>query len=97
AVLSAILSLAKKSGGIYMPSYTHMQHAQVISAAQWLLSYFFMFARDYEMLEFTGKMTDSMPLGSGALAGVNYKLDRLYTAKLLGFAKVTENSMDAVS
>ncbi len=96
-VLSAIVALAKKNVSIWMPSYTHMQHAQVVSAAQWLMSYFFMFARDYEMLEFTEKMTDSMPLGSGALAGVNYKLDREYTARLLGFAKISKNSMDAVS
>jgi len=96
-VLTAVVALAKTNINTWMPSYTHMQHAQIISCAQWLMSYFFMFSRDCETLGFAEKRADSMPLGSGALAGVNYKLDRAYTAKLLGFAKPAENSIDAVS
>jgi len=80
-----------------MPGYTHMQHAQVVSVGQWLMAYFSMLKRDKELLDFAYERTDVMPLASGALAGSNYNLHRKTMASLLGFKKISENSMDAVS
>ncbi|HDQ26319.1 MAG TPA: argininosuccinate lyase [bacterium] len=96
-LMRAIAEKARKNAGVFMPGYTHMQHAQVVSAAQWLLAYFQMFRRDYELLEFAGLRAGVMPLGSGALAGSNYRLDRKMMVRMLGFTEASANSMDAVS
>jgi argininosuccinate lyase len=81
-----------------MPGYTHLQPAQPISAAQWLMSYFWMFRRDYfrlnEMWVITRRV---LPLGSGALAGTPLEINRTELAEQLGFAFSSENSLDAVS
>ncbi len=96
-LLKTILSLAEKNRKNFMPGYTHLQQAQIISVSHWLLCYFQKLKRDYELLIFIEKRMDHSPLGSGALAGIGFNLDRLYIAKELGFKGITENSMDAVS
>lgn len=80
-----------------LPGYTHLQRAQPITLAHHLLAYFQMFMRDIGRLQDSYKRTDVMPLGSGALAGTTFPLDRHYVAEQLGFASITENSLDGVS
>ncbi|EAF0570655.1 argininosuccinate lyase [Listeria monocytogenes] len=80
-----------------MPGYTHLQHAQPLSFAHHLLAYFGMFTRDWERLEESVKRIDISPLGSAALAGTTFPIDRAYSAELLGFSAVYENSLDGVS
>lgn len=80
-----------------MPGYTHLQQAQPILFSHHLLAYYEMFKRDKERLEDCYKRTDVMPLGSGALAGTTFPIDRGYVARQLGFDNVTNNSLDAVS
>ncbi len=80
-----------------MPGFTHLQKAQPITLAHHLGAYFEMFARDLGRLKDIYKRMNVCPLGSGALAGTTYPLDREYTAKLLGFDGATSNSMDGVS
>ena len=83
--------------GDVMPGYTHLQRAQPITFGHHLLAYAEMLLRDVGRLEDAAKRMDSMPLGSCALAGTTYPLDRELTAKLLGFAAVTQNSLDGVA
>lgn len=80
-----------------MPGYTHLQHAQPISFGHHLLAYYGMFSRDQARLEESIKRIDLSPLGSAALAGTTFPIDRQYTAKLLGFADIYHNSLDGVS
>lgn len=80
-----------------MPGYTHLQRAQPVTLAQWLMAYCFMLLRDADRLSDCKKRTAVLPLGSGALAGTGFPINRAYTAELLGFSGVTENSMDGVS
>jgi argininosuccinate lyase len=80
-----------------MPGYTHLQRAQPILFAHWLMSYFWMFERDYTRLTDSVARVAVLPLGSGALAGNALALDREFLARELGFAHVSENSLDAVS
>jgi len=80
-----------------MPGMTHLQHAQPVSLAHHLLAYFWMFQRDVERLQQAQPRILSMPLGSAALAGTGFPVDREATRQELGFAKTSENSMDAVS
>lgn len=96
-LLQTIYDMAKQHKDTFMPGYTHLQRAQPISFAHHLLAYFEMFKRDYKRFEFAREMADSMPLGSGALATTTYPLDRNYTAQLLGFKEVCQNSLDGVS
>ena len=93
----ALVEKAEANVETIMPGYTHMQHAQPISYAHYLLAYFEMFKRDVERFEFNQKHTDVSPLGSCALAGTTWPIDRFFTAKELGFADVYANSLDAVS
>ena len=93
----ALVEKAEANVETIMPGYTHMQHAQPISYAHYLLAYFEMFKRDVERFEFNQKHTDVSPLGSCALAGTTWTIDRFFTAKELGFADVYANSLDAVS
>ncbi|HEX5645940.1 MAG TPA: argininosuccinate lyase [Nitrospira sp.] len=92
-----LLTQAKANLSIAMPGYTHLQRAQPVLLAHHLLAYVEMLERDKGRLRDTRTRLNVMPLGSGALAGTNYPVDRRYTAKLLGFPTVTANSMDAVS
>lgn len=92
-----LLDQARTHLNVVMPGYTHLQRAQPVLFAHHLLAYVEMFERDAGRLRDALARIDVMPLGSGALAGTNYPVDRSYTAKLLGFSAVTENSLDAVS
>jgi len=93
----ALVALAEKECDTVMPGYTHLQRAQPVLLAHHLLAYVEMFGRDVGRFADCAKRANLCPLGSGALAGTTHKLDRAYVAKLLGFAGVTQNSMDAVS
>ena len=93
----ALISQAEKSKDVILPGYTHLQPAQPVLLAHHLLAYFEMFQRDIERFGDCLKRTDVMPLGSGALAGVAYNVDREFLARELGFSQVSHNSMDAVS
>jgi argininosuccinate lyase len=97
AFQSSLLDIAGANIDVVMPGYTHLQVAQPVLLTHHLLAYFEMFQRDYERFTDCLKRVDVMPLGSGALAGVAYKIDREFVAKELGFAKVSHNSMDAVA
>ena len=96
-LIGALKMLALDNLETVMPGYTHMQKAQPITFAHHLCAYIEMFRRDRERLFDTYKRTDRMPLGSGALAGSTFDIDREYTAELLDFAEVTQNSLDSVS
>jgi argininosuccinate lyase len=80
-----------------LPGMTHLQHAQPISLAHHLLAYFWMFQRDQERLQESLPRILSLPLGSAALAGTGFPIDRQFTCQQTGFSKVSENSLDAVS
>ena len=88
---------AKKNLDVIMPGYTHLQRAQPVLFAHHLLAYVEMFARDYQRFADGLERIDVMPLGSGALAGTTFPIDRAYVAKLLGFPRLSKNSIDAVS
>ena len=92
-----LLSAAEKNFDVVMPGYTHMQHAQPVLFSHHLLAYFWMFTRDLKRIAFAFEDADANPLGSAALAGTTYPLDRSYTTELLGFDHPIPNSMDAVS
>ena len=92
-----VLILAESNSEIIIPGYTHLQKAQPVLFAHHLLSYFEMFTRDFERFQAVYKSSDVMPLGSGALAGVTYDIDRSFVARELGFSELSKNSMDAVS
>ena len=97
-LLQAILSIMEDNIDTYMPGFTHLQKAQPITLAHHMGAYFEMFRRDHERLQDIYKRKNTCPLGSGALAGTTYPLDREYTARLLGFdGGPTLNSMDGVS
>src|SRR5207249_2564000 len=80
-----------------MPAYTHLQRAQPIYLSHHLLAYFWKFHRDVRRFGFCLEATAELPLGAGALAGVNFQTDRRFVAEQLGFTSVAENSVDAVS
>lgn len=96
-LLFALNRLAERHTETIMPGYTHLQKAQPVTLAHHLLAYFEMFSRDYERLSDCFQRTDVMPLGSGALAGTTYPLDREAVREALGFSRITRNSMDGVS
>ncbi|WHZ27103.1 MAG: Argininosuccinate lyase [Nitrospira sp.] len=92
-----LIEKAGENRALMMPGYTHLQRAQPVLFAHHLLAYVEMFERDKGRLRDARGRLNVMPLGSGALAGTNYPVNRRYTAELLGFPAVTSNSMDAVS
>ena len=96
-MLATLNQIMSENLETYMPGFTHLQKAQPITLAHHMGAYFEMFRRDYERLCDIYKRMNYCPLGSGALAGTTYPLDRDYTAQLLGFAGPTRNSMDSVS
>jgi argininosuccinate lyase len=96
-VQEALVEAAKPHLHTIMPGYTHVQPAQPITAAHWLMSFFWMLERDHQRLGDCAKRLDLSPLGSSALAGTPYPIDRQQLAQDLGFAGVTPNSLDAVS
>jgi argininosuccinate lyase len=93
----ALLDLAEANKTVIMPGYTHLQVAQPVLLAHHLLAYFEMLERDIARFNDCLKRVDVLPLGSGALAGVAYDIDREFLAKELGFAQISKNSIDAVS
>lgn len=93
----SIVKLAEENQEVIMPGYTHLQPAQPILLAHHLLAYFEMFSRDYQRFSEALKRTDVMPLGSGAIAGVPYNIDREFIARELDFSQLSQNSMDTVS
>lgn len=96
-VIAAILKLAEANTETVMPGYTHMQRAQPITFAQHILAYAFMLKRDLSRLDDCKKRMNYSPLGSAALAGTTFDIDRRRTADLLGFSGICENSIDGVS
>ena len=92
-----LLGLAKKNIDHIIPGYTHLQRAQPVLLSHHLLAHLEMFLRDRDRLQDCLKRINIMPLGSAALAGTNFPIDRNYTAKLLKFPEVSHNSMDSVS
>ena len=96
-VQRALVDLAARHQDVVMPGYTHLQRAQPVLFAHHMLAYFEMFQRDIGRFQDCHQRTDVMPLGSGALAGVAYQIDREFLAAELGFSKISANSMDAVS
>lgn len=96
-VQTALLDLAESHADAVLPGYTHLQRAQPVLFAHWCLAYFEMFARDRERLSEVRRRTNVCPLGSAALAGTSYTIDRELVAKELDFDSVSRNSLDAVS
>lgn len=94
---SALVEQAFEHADTLMPGYTHFQPAQPITAGHWLMSFFWMIQRDIERLRDAQKRTSVLPLGSGALSGTPFALDRNELAQQLGFVSVSPNSLDAVS
>ena len=93
----SLLELAERNMEVIMPGFTHLQHAQPVLFAHYLLAYFEMLQRDKERFEDAFRRTDVLPLGSGALAGVSFPVDREFLAQILGFSRISRNSIDAVS
>jgi argininosuccinate lyase len=96
-LMATLLDIAINNTETAMPGYTHLQRAQPVSFAHHLMAYFEMLKRDIGRLFDAKKRADEMPLGSGALAGTTYNLDREMVAKELGFKSITQNSLDGVS
>jgi len=92
-----LLDVAEANKTVIMPGYTHLQQAQPVLFAHHILAYFEMLQRDVVRFQDCLKRTDVLPLGSGALAGVAYPVDRNFVAQKLGFSEVSANSLDAVS
>ena len=93
----ALISVAEANKSVVIPGYTHLQRAQPVLLAHHLLAYFEMLQRDAGRLTDCLKRTDVMPLGSGAVAGVAYNINREFLARELGFSQISQNSIDAVS
>ena len=93
----ALMNLAEREKGTVLPGYTHLQRAQPVTFGHWCLAYVEMFNRDIGRLKDALYRADTSPLGSGALAGTAYPIDRDLLAQNLGFRKATLNSLDAVS
>ena len=96
-LVEALRDIANEHMNTLMPGYTHLQHAQPVSLAYHLLTYAFMFRRDYERFASSRERNNLCPLGSAALAGTPHPINRELVAQQLGFAGVTPNAMDSVS
>ena len=96
-LLQTVLSLAEKGTDVIMPAYTHLQRAQPTTFAHYMMAYANMFRRDITRLEDCLERMDECPLGSGALTATTYPIDREFVARELGFARITQNSLDGVS
>ena len=92
-----LVILAEKTVDFVMPSYTHLQRAQPVRVAHYFLAWREVFLKDSERFSDLYRRLDELPLGSGAVAGVDFKIDRFYTAKLLNFNKITRNSIYATA
>ncbi len=96
-LIKAILKLAEKNKDVIMPGFTHLKNAQPVLFSHYLLAYVEMFKRDYKKFNNVINNSSENPLGSVALAGTSFNIDRNYTSKLLNFSKPTDNSIDGVS
>ena len=96
-LMSTLVSLAERHMDWRLPGYTHLQRAQPVYLSHHLLAYFWKFRRDLQRFNFCMTSTDDLPLGAGALAGVNFDTSRMFVAQELGFGGIAENSLDAVS
>jgi len=96
-IMRILIKKAEKNTDTVMPGFTHLKNAQPISFAHYLLAYYEMLNRDKKRFQNNLELLDESPLGSAALSGTSYKIDRNYTAKKLGFKKPTNNSIDSVS
>ena len=96
-LMGTLVELAEAHLDWRMPGYTHMQRAQPVYLSHHLLAYFWKFRRDLQRFNFCMTATDDLPLGAGALAGVNFDTSRMFVAQELGFGGIAENSLDAVS
>lgn len=94
---AALLDLAEREAETIMPGFTHLQTAQPVTFGHHLMAWFEMLARDADRLADCCRRMNVLPLGAAALAGTSFPIDRAYTAKLLGFDAIAENSLDAVS
>ncbi len=97
ALMGTLVELAERHLDWPMPGYTHLQRAQPVYLSHHLLAYFWKFRRDLQRFRFCLTATDDLPLGAGALAGVNFDTSRMFVAQELGFSGIAENSLDAVS
>ena len=96
-LMGVVLTRAEQQVDWAMPGYTHLQRAQPVYLGHHLLAYFWMLLRDHERFAFAERQASRLPLGAGALAGVNFDTDRWQVARELGFQEVIPNSIDAVS
>jgi argininosuccinate lyase len=96
-LMATLVTLAERHQDWRMPGYTHLQRAQPVYLSHHLLAYFWKFRRDLQRFNFCMTATDDLPLGAGALAGVNFDTSRMFVAQELGFGGISENSLDAVS
>ena len=96
-LIKALIKLAEKNKNVIMPGFTHLKNAQPVLFSHYLLAYIEMFKRDNKKFTNVIKNTSENPLGSAALAGTGFAIDRFYTSKQLGFLKPTDNSIDGVS
>jgi argininosuccinate lyase len=96
-LMGVLLQRAEQHADWPLPGYTHLQRAQPVYLGHHLLAYFWMLARDRARFDFAERQAGSLPLGAGAMAGVNFETDRRAVADELGFAEVSPNSIDAVS
>jgi argininosuccinate lyase len=96
-LMTVLVGLAEAHVDWAMPGYTHLQRAQPVYLSHHLLAHFWKFRRDLQRFNFCMTTTDDLPLGSGALAGVNFSTERMFVAQELGFGGIAENSLDAVS
>ncbi|MBE6470642.1 MAG: argininosuccinate lyase [Coriobacteriaceae bacterium] len=94
---AVLLKLAEDNFDVILPGYTHLQHAQPVLFSHHMLAYFWMFTRDFARVANARAAADVLPLGSAALAGTTYPLNRQMVADALGFAEISKNSLDAVS
>ncbi len=97
AVQEAMIASAEAHHDVPLPGYTHLQHAQPVTWGHWILSHFWPLTRDAKRLALAHELADECPLGSAALAGTAFPLDRAWLAAELGFTAVSQNSLDAVS
>jgi len=97
ALQATIIAVAEQTIDVIMPGYTHLQPAQPVRFSHWMMSFFWMLQRDWGRLEDMRRRIEVLPLGSGALAGTPLAIDREKLALRLGFSRISENSMDAVS
>ena len=96
-LIAGMIALAEREAKTIMPGFTHLQTAQPVTFGHHILAWMEMIKRDIERLQDCRKRVNTMPLGSAALAGTTYPIDRAYTAQLLGFDRISENSLDGVS